>query len=302
MSSGAGRSARRVELPRVHKRYAVWDVATLARDYQSGVQTLLKAARFRRVWRWSTGPCPTWESPFTTPRQRWRQVLFCWLMALVTAVIIVATVLEFPRLGSNRALPASGLAIGVLCFVVVLYSWNHENPVLSFVRRQRTRPAQRLTMIDNPPPGPAELDAMGRDVLARRSAWESGTTRPKGHWGRVSLMNLYTPAMTLFYAGMMTMPLHLITGSQRGLGRESFTCAVLLIQFASMGLGLWLAGRVLRRLDRSAREPVCPDCEYDLSGVPGAFDVKATANVPVGPRRCPECGCPWPLVPPPVVG
>src|SRR5690606_1045611 len=92
-SSGGGRSARRVELPRVHKRYAVWDVATLARDYQSGVQTLLKAARFRRVWRWSTGPCPTWESPFTTPRQRWRQVLFCWLMALVTAVIIVATVL-----------------------------------------------------------------------------------------------------------------------------------------------------------------------------------------------------------------
>ena len=43
----------------------------------------------------------------------------------------------------------------------------------------------------------------------------------------------------------------------------------------------------------------CPDCWYDLSGttvlrpelLDGAF---------LGPARCPECGAPWPLVPPAV--
>lgn len=42
----------------------------------------------------------------------------------------------------------------------------------------------------------------------------------------------------------------------------------------------------------------CPDCQYDLTGVPAAIPVERV-GLETGPRACPECGCAWPLVPPP---
>jgi len=55
-----------------------------------------------------------------------------------------------------------------------------------------------------------------------------------------------------------------------------------------------------RRSDRARREraerPTCPRCGYDLSGLgddlPREWVVGSS-----GPRRCPECGEAWPLVP-----
>lgn len=42
----------------------------------------------------------------------------------------------------------------------------------------------------------------------------------------------------------------------------------------------------------------CPDCRYGLTGVPPAIPVDR-AGLDSGPQACPECGCAWPLVPPP---
>lgn len=43
----------------------------------------------------------------------------------------------------------------------------------------------------------------------------------------------------------------------------------------------------------------CPDCGYSLEGAADRpTDAAALAAWP-GPRRCPECGAPWPLIPPP---
>ncbi len=36
---------------------------------------------------------------------------------------------------------------------------------------------------------------------------------------------------------------------------------------------------------------LCPLCRYDVRGL-------APAGCPLGPARCPECGAPWPLIPP----
>ncbi len=43
----------------------------------------------------------------------------------------------------------------------------------------------------------------------------------------------------------------------------------------------------------------CPDCGYGLTGVPSAIPTERI-GLDVGPSACPECGCAWPLVPPPV--
>lgn len=51
-------------------------------------------------------------------------------------------------------------------------------------------------------------------------------------------------------------------------------------------------------LDRAALRH-CPDCDYDLDGLPPALPPDKMFGVDVGPRHCPECGGLWPLVPPP---
>lgn len=38
----------------------------------------------------------------------------------------------------------------------------------------------------------------------------------------------------------------------------------------------------------------CPHCGYDLRGV---IPQQSAGTIVVGPERCSECGCPWPLVP-----
>jgi hypothetical protein len=62
---------------------------------------------------------------------------------------------------------------------------------------------------------------------------------------------------------------------------------------AAIPLELRRAARRARLL-RCLREGTCCDCGYALAGTPDGI-----AGCPAGPRNCPECGCPWPLVPPP---
>ena len=49
---------------------------------------------------------------------------------------------------------------------------------------------------------------------------------------------------------------------------------------------------------RRAKAKRCPDCRYDLSGHADAIGSSLFDDQHVGPRRCTECGAPWPLVPP----
>lgn len=67
---------------------------------------------------------------------------------------------------------------------------------------------------------------------------------------------------------------------------------------------LWLireAHSLLRATRRLAARH-CPDCDYHLAEIPNALtlsDPTTGAPLTTGPRRCPECGTHWPLIPPP---
>ena len=52
-----------------------------------------------------------------------------------------------------------------------------------------------------------------------------------------------------------------------------------------------------RRVHHRMLAGQCPDCGYDATALPPAFDEPLLATL--GPARCTECGSPWPLVPPP---
>lgn len=68
------------------------------------------------------------------------------------------------------------------------------------------------------------------------------------------------------------------------------------------GIGLILWGFSMRPYTRRVEGALkrraagcCPDCGYDLTGVPRAMDGPGAA---LGPRACIECEMPWPLVVP----
>lgn len=52
-----------------------------------------------------------------------------------------------------------------------------------------------------------------------------------------------------------------------------------------------------RRLHRTLTSGACPDCAYDLTGSLPAIEPSIFGGQSVGPRTCPECGVPWPLLP-----
>jgi hypothetical protein len=74
------------------------------------------------------------------------------------------------------------------------------------------------------------------------------------------------------------------------------------------GIGIAASAAVHLRASRRAERPelgealergLCPDCGYELGGLPPALTAGALAGLDVGPASCPECGGRWPRVPPP---
>lgn len=70
--------------------------------------------------------------------------------------------------------------------------------------------------------------------------------------------------------------------------------------------GAWFAGRRARGFQkpekagwrtRTLRDRTCASCDYELSGHDDAIPPTALGGWKIGPRRCPECGALWPLVP-----
>lgn len=69
----------------------------------------------------------------------------------------------------------------------------------------------------------------------------------------------------------------------------------IVLMSAAIGRGEWMRRRTLRRLDSLS----CPDCGYGLRGTPPGVAPERLKGLPTGPAACPECGSPWPLIPPP---
>lgn len=60
----------------------------------------------------------------------------------------------------------------------------------------------------------------------------------------------------------------------------------------------WLLWAWFRASAPPSGKDRCPRCRYDLSGLRDAL-FPLVVSVRLGPRRCPECGEPWPLIPEP---
>ncbi|HZW06663.1 MAG TPA: hypothetical protein VFF65_06030 [Phycisphaerales bacterium] len=69
---------------------------------------------------------------------------------------------------------------------------------------------------------------------------------------------------------------------------------------------MWTAAESVARiavprpaLKTALRDRRCPDCAASLSAVPDAINPSLVEDAAIGPRACPRCRRPWPLLPPP---
>lgn len=164
----------------------------------------------------------------------------------------------------------------------------------------RTTPLDRaLAAFDPSAPAPAfALADLRSDLAARCAYWRVGPDFPPLPRDQALLAHPGAPSQTwqaLFVPCVVLLGALMTFGAHFSLWVFAFT----IVFFAAAFLI-----RHFHRIDRwwmrrTIADRICPDCAYDLSSLPDALPAEALAHIRVGPAHCPECGVPWPLIPPP---
>lgn len=147
-------------------------------------------------------------------------------------------------------------------------------------------------------------EAARAELAMRRRMWEDALRKPPSLSRTVGIVFSRDDMNWVFGIFVLASTIMIVFASSAGSTqppRPAFMHLMTMLSFAAMASYLlpWIAGWWTRRwLHRRAvrvlRESACPDCDYDLRGVPYGI----TAAPEFGPRRCPECMLRWPLVPP----
>ncbi len=163
--------------------------------------------------------------------------------------------------------------------------------------------ALRTPPFDHAPASEADRRRLAGLIVDRRSYWRSRRAQPPTR-SDFDMIFKGTNGGLLTRSGSIDLvvwgvAIAVVSVAPRGWGWPLFVTLL-------GGAVLWVVMRFWReqtrggmslRVWRALSEPACPRCGYDLSGLDplGTF---ASHGVATGPDACPECGTPWPLVPP----
>jgi hypothetical protein len=131
-------------------------------------------------------------------------------------------------------------------------------------------------------------------VRARRDAWvgmlrDTSDSPRKARWSRHPHVNgvMMVGFVTGFSMAILGDALRGVTNAVP-FGRVGLALAFPVCMWGTFGVMHWYSRRMRRQLADRIEQALCCDCAYQLDrGMDG-----------LGPKRCLECGCPWPLVPP----
>lgn len=160
-----------------------------------------------------------------------------------------------------------------------------------FVRNSRER---RQEVLDALLSG-EETDRLSacRNVTRRREEFRN-QTRGFGLVGAAGRAVLYdTLTRNLWLAAFLVPVVQMVVPWPQG-----FVPPLIPLQPLLLVAALTLSIRKVLRIRRALRELGCPDCGYSLAQTRPGLPLPAGVEETVGPPRCPECGSPWPLVPP----
>lgn len=280
------------------RRCSAWDLAALARAGRGERAMLLRETRFRAIPGWSPFFGRRTACIFETRRSRALRLAGEWLAFLAVGAAILLVFLDLPRdPATPHPVSASSVGLALVNVGLLWWTWSRLDPRVVALRHRRTRLATTtLASCERGSAASGAIEALAEEILYRREAWKKGLSRPRV----LAVAWLHPPAATLMVAGMLCM---VVGGVMSGLSFvrawPTSPCLIPVAMVACLASSGFIASRLLGRLSESVDGSLCPDCEYELNSVPGALPIAASAGVPIGPRRCPECGCPWPLIPPP---
>lgn len=100
---------------------------------------------------------------------------------------------------------------------------------------------------------------------------------------------------TLVFAFIIasSVPIVLLWGG----GGLAIVALIIIVTAALLGVRGGLMRRETNRCFTRWLARRCPECAYAVDGI-RAVEPEAVAFIELGPASCPECGLPWPLVPP----
>lgn len=160
------------------------------------------------------------------------------------------------------------------------------------LRRGRVSVARSLT-------APARAEDGFAQVRSRRSRAAAQLSRNEGCLRLFVVAHAHPAATNLVAFGSLVIWVGQMLQSPALQGLPPWLA---LVAWATSG-GLLLAAIIRvrterRRLLAGAQGSACPDCGFPLADVRPAPTALPERSAEVGPAVCPECGCPWPLVPP----
>lgn len=207
---------------------------------------------------------------------------------------LIVFLLGFTLFGSRAAslVPALGAIVLGVPWVMILFGWvGNGDSRCVWAMRHRIR-----FMRSN------EDDAKAREIRIRRAFWLERLRHPLSNLacrqlGTASLVVRVLMLESLTVAGYFV--------AYRDASRQMTRIPLWFLAVIAVGLVVYLAAiawrerRIKARLIRSLIGTECSDCGYKIDRGP-PIPTSGGESVGAGPLRCPECGCVWPLIPPPV--
>ncbi len=147
--------------------------------------------------------------------------------------------------------------------------------------------------------GQTDAAALARDLGARLNYWRSQCS-PHGDIEKLNSVAQVTPNRAVIRMGLFWLPflgfVVIVAVVPALLGFNATMPVLLFFIMPVVMMTFVFCMRPAVRVTRTLAFSLCPDCEYSLKELPDAIELPGDERT--GPAVCPECGCPWPLIPP----
>lgn len=145
-----------------------------------------------------------------------------------------------------------------------------------------------------------DIESLQDEIDTRLAYWRPTLRPPARRPSHDAQGRLVIPRTLEHFAAYLVIYI-LIGSAVTCLGGPTLAIVACVIGCLLLPVAIFAAKRKRGRslLARAIVDHTCPACEYDLSGLM-ADEVGGRGLLRIGPANCPECGAPWPLVPPPV--
>ncbi|MBX3379497.1 MAG: hypothetical protein KF805_05340 [Phycisphaeraceae bacterium] len=265
------------------KVYSRWDLVWMLDSTMERRQRVRFAGRLGRKR-------PLWERLFRGSR-------FVPVTVLIVIWIAAGSLISLRRTMPPEPLGAADI-IGVIgylaCLAGVLSLMGAGEDVRCVVSAH-----ERKRLAENP-----DRRAVASEITRRRRRWETWMKEWHSLKAMLTLRSIaFRASIVVFFVSSGILQMWRAHANLSAFGRSVENALTILygvMLVLMLATGMWTWKRIKRMLSDSLRGEACPDCGHPI--VAGeVVTVLPGMGVAIGPPRCSECGCAWPLIPPQIL-